>query len=134
ELQEKTTTLATLTEQVRLMQEQLKDAQDELAKRQTQQVVAAASTGTSTAPAPLPSVSIRGEITAVESVGDQTFVAINVGKQDQVAEGMHFIIHSGDQYVGSLTITKVDLNSSAGRVTLKRGDITKNLDVMASAF
>ncbi|MHB1157479.1 MAG: hypothetical protein ACYC26_11665 [Phycisphaerales bacterium] len=135
-LEEKTTTLATLTEQVRLIQEQLKDAQDELAKRQTQQVTATTATGNAAAPiaAPLPAVTIRGQITAVEAVGDQTFVAINVGRQDNVAEGMHFIIHKGDQYLGSVTITKVDLNSAAGRVTLQRGDIAKNLDVMATAF
>lgn len=136
-LEEKTTTLATLTEQVRLIQEQLKDAQDELAKRQTQQVTVTNGTGTtgSASPAaPLPAVTIRGQITAVEAVGDQTFVAINVGRQDNVAEGMHFIIHQGDQYLGSVTITKVDLNSAAGRVTLQRGDIAKNLDVMATAF
>ncbi|MFA7236319.1 MAG: hypothetical protein WC058_05595 [Phycisphaeraceae bacterium] len=137
-LEEKTTTLATLTEQVRLIQEQLKDAQDELAQRQTQQIAAPGTgtpgTGSAVQAAPLPPVTIRGQITAVEAVGDQTFVAINVGRQDNVAEGMHFIIHHGDQYLGSVTITKVDLNSAAGRVTLKRGDIAKNLDVMATAF
>jgi hypothetical protein len=136
DLQEKITTLATLTEQVRLIQEQLKDAQDQLANQQKQQVVAMVGSSATATAAPLPpaGVNIRGQITAVDSVGDQTFVAVNVGRQDNVAEGMHFIIHSGDQYLGSLTITKVDLNSSAGRITLKRGDIVKDLDIMASSF
>jgi len=123
----------TMNEQVRLLQEKLAGAQEQLVEMEQQR--RSGVTGDGNDVRPVPAVQpIRGMITDVRQVDGETFVAVNVGSNDQVAEGMLFIIHEGDQYVGSLKITNVDLNSSAGRVTLTRGQVRPDLEVMASDF
>ncbi len=135
--QELETSLQLAVENVRLLKEQLADSetlidemQEKIARGGQQQTA-----GDVVGPGPvLPPGDIRGIITNVQRVGEaDVFVAVNVGQNDQVAPGMNFIIHDGDQYVGSLTITKVDLNQSAGRVTLKRGTVSENQQVLATA-
>lgn len=76
-------------------------------------------------------VLIRGLVTHVQKLGDDVYVAVNVGTNDQVKEGMRFIVHRGDQFLGDLVITKVDLNSAAGRVVLQKAEIVPNAEVLA---
>ncbi len=77
-------------------------------------------------------VAIHGIITDVVERDEDTFIGVNVGSNDQVVEGMTFMIHRGDTFIGSAVITRVDLNSAAGRITLKTGDITNNLEIQSS--
>jgi predicted RNase H-like nuclease (RuvC/YqgF family) len=122
----------TMNEQVRLLQEKLAGTREQLVEIEQQRRHGVSGDDETR---PVPAVRpIRGMITNVREVDGETFVAVNVGSNDQVAEGMLFIIHKADQYVGSLKITNVDLNSSAGRVTLTRGSVRPDLEVMASDF
>ena len=57
---------------------------------------------------------IRGHVT---DVGGKV-VTVSVGSADGVKMGMVFVIHRGDQYVGDLTVTMVDPNQCAGRISL----------------
>lgn len=139
QLQEKTADLESLNEQVRLLQEQLADLDAQLADAKKAQLTGAPSGGTASAPSTpaattLTGTPVRGLVTQVESVADDTYVAINLGSNDDVSPGMSFIIHNNGQYIASMVVTKVDLNASAGRVTLAKGDVTKNLQVMSSNF
>ncbi len=131
--QELAVDIDTMREQVRLLQEKLAGARQQLVEmeQRQQRVVTAAGDQARPVPAIKP---IRGKITNVQQVDGETFVAVNVGSNDQVAEGMMFIIHRGDDYIGSLEITNVDLNASAGRVTLARSEVEPELKVMASDF
>lgn len=64
--------------------------------------------------APVAARAIRGHVTEVGG----NFVTVSVGSADGVKMGMIFVIHRGDQYVGDLTVTVVDPNQCAGRLTL----------------
>ena len=64
--------------------------------------------------APVAARAIRGHVTDVGG----NFVTVSVGSADGVKMGMIFVIHRGDQYVGDLTVTVVDPNQCAGRLTL----------------
>ncbi len=64
--------------------------------------------------APVATRAIRGHVTDVGG----NFVTVSVGSADGVKMGMIFVIHRGDQYVGDLTVTVVDPNQCAGRLTL----------------
>jgi hypothetical protein len=70
---------------------------------------------------------IRGTITSVRG----NVAGISVGSADGVAPGMRFVIYRGSgpgsQYVGTLEITRVEANESAGTVSratteIQRGD------------
>jgi vacuolar-type H+-ATPase subunit I/STV1 len=82
----------------------------------------------------MPAHAIQGVVTDVKVIGDDTFVAVNVGLNDGVKEGMKFMIHKGDVYLGDVIVNTVDRNSAAGRVTLKAGEITPNSEVMAGGL
>lgn len=138
--QELETRLQLAIENVRLLKEQMTDAEDQIKELKTKvsQVASAPTTpgtsGISDLPTVLAPADIRGIITSVQQVNEnELFVAVNVGSNDLVAPGMNFIIHEGENYVGSLTITRVDLNESAGRVTLQKGEVRQNQQVLASS-
>ncbi len=59
---------------------------------------------------------IQGQITGVESIGDDMYVQADLGQNDGVEVNMKFWIHRGGSYVGSIVIVKVDTDASAGRV------------------
>ena len=63
-------------------------------------------------------VQLRGTVTEVRHVGDNTFVAINLGSNDGVREGMQFVIHDDNTFVGNAVVHTVELNEAAARVTL----------------
>lgn len=67
-----------------------------------------------TALAPVATRAIRGHVTDVGG----NLVTASVGSADGVKMGMIFVIHRGDEYVGDLTVTVVDPNQCAGRLTL----------------
>lgn len=137
----------TLVQQIRLVKEQMFDLQtrvEQLADASTTGTPQAATTqqqGTTTATAAVtpvaavaPTNPVRGMITDVRQVGEITFVALNVGSNDEVREGMQFIVHEGQKFLGNVVITKVDLNSSAGRVTLAQAPIKANQQVLTGGF
>ena len=72
-----------------------------------------------------PVAPIRGEIKDVKS----GLASISVGSADGVAHGMTFLVYrkapkgGKPQYLGSIKITRVDANQSAGEVEQSAGDI-----------
>ena len=122
------TELETAVEQVRLLKEKLADLENQLTRGG-----AVASRNEAVGPT-AGSVNVRGVVTGVQTVADDVFVSVNVGSNDRVAEGMEFMIHDGGNFIGTLVISQVDLNSSAGRVTLATGEIRPNLQVLAANF
>lgn len=143
-LRDRTTQVDTLVRQVRLLKEQQEDLATQNERLSTtvaslQQYADKAEDLPGKLKSKLdtgvrPPVTIRGVVTDVKQIGDDQFVALNVGANDKVAEGMKFMIHRGDQYLGDVVVTQVDLNTSAGRVTLKKGEITANAEVMAGGI
>ena len=66
---------------------------------------------------------IQGKVTKVEDVDGTTFVQLNVGERDQVTPNMKFYVHTpGNELLGTVVITAVDVDAAAGRVTLKSGN------------
>jgi hypothetical protein len=132
-LNEKTTEANTLNRQVRFLSETIKDLE-----RQNEQLAqgAGARTGVRTSAETTPGSKlqrgirpdhpIRGIVTDVTRIKDDLFITINVGSNDGVREGMEFMIHQGDTYLGNAIIYITDLNSAAGRVTLQEGNIRPN--------
>jgi hypothetical protein len=142
QLRDKTTQADTLIREVRLIKEQMADLEAQNREMANQVQSGGAKPGSSPSMATTggvnagfnASVAVRGLVTDVQKIGDQTFVAINVGSNDQVCEGMRFMVHKGDQFLGNVVITKVDLNSAAGRVTLAKGDIKANDEVLSGGL
>ena len=73
----------------------------------------------------VPSMSIRGAVTAVEKRLDDTFVQVNVGSRDGVEPNMKFWVHRGEQFIGTLVITRVDAGVAAGRMQLLQGQVAQ---------
>jgi len=65
---------------------------------------------------------IDGGITAVEAIGGDVFVQVNVGSNDGVESKMKFLVHDQGAFKGTLVIDMVDLTSSSGRMTLVSDD------------
>ena len=65
-----------------------------------------------------PAHKIVGKVTAVRSMADDTFVEVDVGKNDEVLPGMRFYVRRGMQYVGTLVITTVYEREAAGLMKL----------------
>ena len=70
-----------------------------------------------------PTVPIRGQVTDVRQLdADTTLVQLNIGSNAQVKERMRFLLHRGNEYLGTLVITNVDEQRAAGRIrTLAQG-------------
>lgn len=87
-----------------------------------------ATTTTSAEPEkPQPVTAIRGQVTAVQKAGaDITLAELNIGSNDGVQAKMEFIIHRDSEYLGTLVITTVDLQKSAGTLrTVRSGKTIK---------
>jgi chromosome segregation ATPase len=82
----------------------------------------------------VPSTQIQGKITTVEKRLDDTFVQINIGSRDGVEPNMKFWVHRGDKFIGTLVITKVDTNASAGRMQLIQTPVTDGDLVLTGGF
>ena len=68
----------------------------------------------------LASTLIQGHVTRVEKVGGDNFVQIDIGRAHNVKQNMKFLVHRGDDYLGSLVITFVDEQSAAGQLQLAK--------------
>jgi len=135
-LREQTTIGSSLERTVRRLREQLTDLEAQYQEAMVQLESRPAPAEVAEAEGPLspgivPDKIIRGQVTDVQIIGDNVFIAVNVGLNDQVRERMKFMVHRGDQYLGDMVVTLVDQNSSAGRVTLKRGEIRAGDQVQA---
>ena len=78
-------------------------------------------------------IRIEGGVTRVEQVEDATYVQLDVGSVDGVAQGMEFMVHHDVQFKGMLVIDLVDDRSSSGKMTLVQGPITAGDQVVAGA-
>lgn len=130
----------TLSRQVRSLQQQvvavqdrnktLEDAMARLDPSTRAQIMGGEQTGGPEFEASTP---ILGKITAVQRVAEDTFVQINVGKNDGVQANMKFLVHRGNQFLGTLVITTVDARAAAGRLRLSQGDIVAGDAVLSGS-
>lgn len=70
---------------------------------------------------PLPSVDLTGVVKAADN--SRKVAEISLGSRDQVVEGMTFMISRGSEFLADLEITKVDENSSVGKLKTVQGDV-----------
>jgi chromosome segregation ATPase len=121
--------LDSLTRQVRRLKEQLTAVQSRSEELQTaferldpairRDIMGGGQEATAAATTPFESaVPITGRVTNVQKIADETFVEINIGRNDGVAENMKFLVHRGGQYLGTMVIDKVDTSASAGHMRL----------------
>lgn len=75
----------------------------------------------------MPQTAIYGQVSRVDNLAGDTFVQLDIGQRDNVAQNMKFVIYRGEQFLGTLVVTLVDQDSAVGRVTLQQGPI-KNGD------
>lgn len=82
----------------------------------------------------VPPTAIHGRITLVTNYenGD-TSVQLDVGTVDGVEKNMKFFIHRGGDFMGTVLITVVDVNASAGSVMFNDGEIVADDQVMTGA-
>lgn len=65
---------------------------------------------------------INGSVVSVEDIGRGiTLVQVNLGTSDHVAAGMEFTVFRGDEYLGTIQINNVDVNTAVGQVTQAQG-------------
>jgi len=69
-----------------------------------------------------PGFRVQGEVVRVEEAAGETFVEINVGKTDEVAKNMKFLVSRDGRYLGTLVVTMVDDRNSVGVLTLRAPD------------
>lgn len=69
-------------------------------------------------------VRIRGKLTEVKETGGLLYALINVGEDDNVAlnQTLHVFTTNPPAYVGTLTVTRLDYQTAAGRLELLRAD------------
>jgi vacuolar-type H+-ATPase subunit I/STV1 len=109
-----------LTQTTRSLQEQLKELQNQIASAGEGGVApGGVAIGTLRTVGSLRT--IKGGVLDVRSgaIAGQTLVEINVGENDGAEVGMVMAVYRGtDNYVGNIEITRTDLQTSVGRVTL----------------
>lgn len=81
----------------------------------------------------MPPVRIGGSVTNVQSVEGDTWVQINIGSNDGVEKNMKFWIHRGGKYMGTLVISAVDANASAGRMDIMESQVSQGDSVLTGA-
>lgn len=113
-LQDKSTQLVTALENIRLLREKLVDTEQMLADAREGGDADETDTGMTASPVDI-DYPIYGNVTGVQEAGEgNTFVAIDLGSNDNVREGMQFIVHEGTNYLGTIELRTVDLNESVG--------------------
>lgn len=70
-----------------------------------------------------PQTLIKGRVTGIKSFEGDTFVQIDVGGNDGVAPNMKFLVHRGNQFLGTLIISTVDQKAAAGRLKVQQGNV-----------
>jgi hypothetical protein len=119
--------VATMRRHGRLSNENLISAQEEIAEHKTAIAMIPKDiwnkhvNGGDSDTEPPGDVTIRGQVTDVRTVGeDTTLVQINVGSNDGVKERMRFVLHRGEGYLASIVILSVDEERAAGRITISK--------------
>lgn len=82
----------------------------------------------------IPPVQVFGRIVSVETTRTgEIYVEVNLGSSDQLRKGHELRIVRGDEYIGTLSLQKVDVNRSVGKVVrLRRGmDVQVNDSVQS---
>ncbi len=132
--------LGALTRQVRRvhenlthLQEQNADLERKLAQLPPQWQATILSEETAAAPF-VPEIPIQGQITRIQSLDNETFVEVNVGTNDGVAQNMKFLVHRGSQFLGTLVITNVDAQHSAGQMQLLQGKVVEGDLVLTGGY
>ena len=132
--------LAALTRQVRRVHEKMTNLQEEntqltgkLAQLPPQWQARLLSEQTVAAPF-VPETPIRGQITQIEQHEGESFVQIDVGSNDGVQSNMKFLVHRGSQFLGTLVITNVDTQNSAGRIELLQGTVAVGDAVLTGGY
>jgi len=74
---------------------------------------------------PVTKAPIYGKIKEVR----EDYATISVGSADGVEEGVDFVVYRGDQYLGKLSITKVQTNEAAGVMSQLQGTVQAGDDV-----
>lgn len=137
-VKELTTNVEMARAQVRALQQQLAGSADSFRSpgpsglRSATQIPSVASSVEASIPSISPptlstvAVPIRGEVTSIQG----ELASISVGSADGVAHGMSFLIYrrgggtgGRPRYLGTLKITRVDANQSAGQIEQSEGDI-----------
>ncbi|MEM8736919.1 MAG: hypothetical protein AAGG38_00365 [Planctomycetota bacterium] len=103
-----------LNRTVRLLNEKVVDLQEQLAG------APAAGSATSATAALSPAQEVRGAITGMERLEDITFIQLNVGANDGIANGMQFILYRDNDFVGVATVKSVDETVSVAKVETTR--------------
>ncbi len=75
----------------------------------------------------LPTVDLHGVVTEVNN--QDKIASINLGSADQVVKGMTFYVSRGGNYLADLVITRVDENSSVGRLDTVTGAVQESDNV-----
>jgi hypothetical protein len=81
-----------------------------------------------------PQTLIKGQVTAVKQFENETFLQINVGSSDGVAPNMKFMVHRGNQFLGSLIVTTVDKKAAAGRLKSQQSSIDVGDNVLTGGL
>ena len=73
----------------------------------------------------VPETPIRAQVTDVQKAGEgTTLVQINVGSVGQVKQNMKFLVHRGEEYLGTMVILTADLDKAVGKVQTLKGGAT----------
>lgn len=122
--------LDTLTRSVRRFREQMTVLQDRneqlenLLARVDPDIRAALTSGASEeAVTFMPNIEIRGSITGIAPLVNQTLVQLDLGSNDMVEENMKFLIHRNNVFMGTLVITQVEPEASVARVASLQPDV-----------
>ncbi|MEX2213919.1 MAG: hypothetical protein WD768_07315 [Phycisphaeraceae bacterium] len=108
-----------MNEQKVSIEEELREVRAELDKIPVEVRTAAKQESTDV----IPPVPIRAQVTDVQKAGEgTTLVQLNVGSIGGIKERMKFLVHRGEEYLGSMVIITTDLDKAVGRIqTLKSG-------------
>jgi outer membrane murein-binding lipoprotein Lpp len=79
---------------------------------------------------PTPSSPIAGHVTSVDIIGGKKYATISVGSADNVQKGMKFNVVNSQEFLGFLTVDRVEANEAIGAVEGTKIDkIQKGVDV-----
>jgi hypothetical protein len=92
------------------------------------------STGQAAQPAFPASTAIAGTITDVQSAAGTQLVQVDVGSKDGVEANMKFLVHRGDQYVGTFVVDRVEAAVAAGRMVLSKGDVRSGDEIYTGPY
>lgn len=123
-----------IREQLVHMEEQNQGLQSKL-NRLAPELVAKVTAGGDEASEPvIPATTIKGQITGLERLEDETFAQVNVGRNDGVVASTKFMVHRGSEFLGTLIITTVDARTSAGRLDLLQAEVAVGDSILTGGY